>query len=157
WNVPQYLARSRPVERQAVLESTDYAIFDENEQVVQWLGEMARKVDLQYKGDLSNLRERAGQNRDQERALIMEFDGMGPLQADVFQREAQVGWCETMPFLGSRAESAARKLGLPEDRIKLMLMAGSLNLPRLGAALDRVAREKNQEEILMKAHQLERV
>jgi len=141
-------------ERLLALEDADYVMFDENEGYALCLGEMAQAAIYWYDGNLKNLRKRAEQIPERERTLLMEFNGIGDLQADVFLREVQLDWKELYPYITQDALDAALALDIADDGNELARISGEKDFPRLVAALEQVEHTKDYDEILEKSRQL---
>ena len=93
-----------------------------------------------WDGDLRRLRAEAAEADDpagRAAELLQEFNGVGPVGAEVFLREVQVAWEELRPFAGERALAQARALRLPTDPGRLAALVDEDDVPRLMAALVR--------------------
>lgn len=111
-----------------------YARYDESSTT--YLKKLARVLTDEYDGDLRELR-----GPDVAKKL-QKFDGVGPACADMFLREVQGIWPEVAPVFDKKAIEGAKKLGLPESADDLAELVDPEDLPRLAAALVRVALDK---------------
>ncbi|MFF8289321.1 endonuclease [Streptomyces sp. NPDC016309] len=103
------------------------------------LGEAAELVLDAYGGDLRRLREKAGGDVAELRALLQEAPGIGPAGADIFLREVQGVWPGLSPYLDDKTLDGAERLGLPADPEALARLVRKEELPALAAALVRAA------------------
>jgi hypothetical protein len=85
------------------------------------------------------------------RRLLREFPRIGPVGADIFCREAQGVWEELRPAFDERARQVAEELGLPHTSDGLAALVAPDDLPRLAAALVRVALARGAAEELRAA------
>lgn len=128
---------SERARRSDVLNRNGYARYDNRG--ADYIHSAARLVKDSYRGDLRNLRKQAG-DRDAILGALTEVQGIGPVGAGIFAREAQLVWDELYPTIDDVAARAARDLGLPDDADKLSRLAGSRErYVRLATALTRVA------------------
>lgn len=134
-DTPGAMARSSWSARVALLDRTGYVRYDER--TARMLGEMARRVLDLHGGTLGQLRETARHDPAEERRLLLEFKGIGPVGADIFLREMQLAWPELYPFADARARKAAARLGLPDKAGDLAGLVPRAEFPRLLAALVR--------------------
>jgi hypothetical protein len=155
WTSPENMLKATDSERETALETADYVMFDERIPGAQLLSRLSQEITDRYQGDLRNLRKMAREDPGIEKELLKELPGMGELQTGIFLREVQVAWCENFPFMSRDARSGARMLGLPEDGSQLARMSGSLNFPRLAAALERVHADGNYRDVLEKAERVQ--
>lgn len=107
------------------------------------LGKAAELVLDAYGGDLRRMRDKAGGDVEELRALLQEAPGIGPAGADIFLREVQGVWPELTPYLDGRTLDGARRLGLPADPEALARLVGKEEVPALAAALVRAALDKH--------------
>lgn len=114
--------------------SAGYARYDESSTT--YLKKLAQTLTDEFGGDLRELR-----GPDVAKQL-QKFDGVGPACADMFLREVQGVWPEVAPAFDKKAIEGAKKLGLPESGEGLAELVDPEDLPRLAAALVRVALEK---------------
>lgn len=117
-----------------------------DERTATMLGDGARLLTERWGGDLRRLREEADGDLGALRRLLQEVPGLGPAGADIFLREVQRVWPEVAPYVDDKALSGARRLGLPEDRDRLLKAAGDTEPAVLAAALVRAALEKEVAE-----------
>jgi hypothetical protein len=106
------------------------------------LGTVAQRVTGDYGGDLRKLAGQAGGDTGKLRELLQEFPGIGPTGSAIFCREAQGVWTWLAPYFDEVTVDGARRLGLPASAGKLAGLVAPDDLPRLAAALIRVARDK---------------
>lgn len=137
WTTPRKMADATWEARTRVLNEAGYARYDES--TSRRLGAMAERVLDRYGGDLRRLREEAKRDPEAESALVQAFDGIGPVGADIFCREAQAAWDELHPYADRKALGAAERLHLGRSAADLAKLVGRADLPRLVAALVRAA------------------
>jgi hypothetical protein len=75
-----------------------------------------------------------------------EVPKLGPVDADIFCREAQAVWPELRPYFDKKALDGAAKTGLPRDPHQLAELVDDTELAPLAAALVRVTLEKGLAE-----------
>lgn len=134
---PRAMADATWQERVDALGRAHYRRYDESTSTA--LGDGARLSLDRYRGDLRRLREEAGGDPERLRELLRAFPRIGPVGADIFSREAQGLWPELRPAFDRRAQDAAERLGLPRSPDALAGLVRDQDLPRLAAALVRVA------------------
>lgn len=122
-----------------------------DERTATMLGDTAQLVLERYRGDLRRLRSQAQYEVAGEKALLKEFKGIGDIGADIFLRETQPVWGEVYPYVDKKVLSAAGKLGLPDDPIKLSKLVAREDFARLTAGLIRVDLERAYEKVLAEA------
>ncbi|MFG2532047.1 endonuclease [Streptomyces sp. NPDC048516] len=105
------------------------------------LGDGAELLLERYKGDLRQLREGTDPKK-----LLQDIPGIGPTGADIFLREAQAVWPEFCPHLDRKVLDGAQRLGLPSSPKKLASLVDDAGLPKLAAALVRVALDERKAE-----------
>jgi hypothetical protein len=149
WTTAQKMEAATWAERTRILNQAGYARYDES--TSRMLGDTSALLLKDYGGDLRKLRDAAEKDPSQERILLKECKGLGDVGVDIFFREAQGAWRELQPFLDKRALKAASALGLPEDAKVLSRAVGQDELPRLGAALVRMALAKDADLVLADA------
>ncbi|MEV4937257.1 endonuclease [Streptomyces zaomyceticus] len=135
---PRTMADSSWQDRVDALGLAHYRRYDESTATA--LGTGAELVLDRYRGDLRRLRDGADGDPERIRELLREVPRIGPVGADIFCREAQAVWPELRPSFDGRAREAAARLGLPHSPDGLARLVDSESLPRLAAALVRVAR-----------------
>lgn len=135
WNSARAMAESSWDARAKTLNQAGYARYDERTATM--LGQTAELLMERYSGDLRRLREAAGRDPDEERALLKEFKGIGDVGVDVFFREVQGAWDELYPFIDRRAAEGAQALGLPTEAGDLAGLVPKTRFPQLAAALVR--------------------
>ncbi|MDT0401053.1 MULTISPECIES: endonuclease [Streptomyces] len=141
---PRRMAEATWQERVDALGRGGYRRYDERSATQ--LGDGARLLAERWGGDLRRLREEAHGDVGELRRLLREFPGMGPAGADIFLREVQRVWPEAAPELDAKALQGARRLDLPEDRERLLGLAGRTEPAVLAAALVRAAIDKDVAE-----------
>ena len=99
----------------------------------------AVRVDDEYGGDLRRLARACDQETSAAIRLLTEFDGIGPVGADIFFREVQDVWTWVRPYFDTRAIESARELGLPDDPAALSTLSPEGRVAELAAALVRVS------------------
>ncbi|WP_460440783.1 endonuclease [Amycolatopsis stemonae] len=113
-----------------------------DEQTATALGEGARYLLDEYRGDLRRVREAAnGEFRTLAR-LLGRVPRLGPVGAEIFTREVQLVWPEFRPHLDRKALQGAEKLGLPTEPGRLAELVPGDDLALLASALVRVALER---------------
>ncbi len=135
WTSVDAMLRSSWQQRVEVLDAAGYVRYDFR--TATRLEQLCTLLRDRYRADVRVLREAAGRDPAVERALLQQFQGIGPVGADVFLREAQVVWPELHPYLGKRAATAAEAHGLPTDPGRLARLVPAADFPRLVAALVR--------------------
>jgi endonuclease III len=149
WTTPATMAAVSWEDRTAVLNRAGYARYDES--TSRRLANACRHIDAAYGGDVRRIRDAAAMSPAAERELLQEFDGIGPVGADIFLREAQAAWDELVPYVDRRARQTAAKLGLPSDAGELAGMVSRDDVPRLVAALVRTHLARDTDTILAAA------
>ncbi|GHJ32687.1 MULTISPECIES: endonuclease [Streptomyces] len=129
---PRRMAEASWQQRVDALGEGGYRRYDER--TATQLGEAAELLNREYRGDLRRMRE-AGDPRK----LLREINGIGPAGVDIFLREAQGVWPEFAPYFDRKALEGAERVGLPRSARSLGRLADEEDLPRLAAALVRVA------------------
>lgn len=133
------MAKATWQERVDALGEGGYRRYDER--TATQLGDEADLLIREYKGDLRRLRETGDPKK-----LLLDFPGIGPSGAGIFLREVQGVWPEFAPYLDAKALEGAGRIGLPEDAQSLARLVEERDLPRLAAALIRVALDKRAAE-----------
>jgi hypothetical protein len=146
WTSAQKMTAATWEQRTRTLNQAGYARYDES--TSRMLGDTAEMLLDRYRGDLRRLRDAAGRDSGQERALLKECKGIGDVGADIFCREVQVAWDELFPFADRRALEAARRLGLEGDADRLARRVPHKDYPRLLAALVRTSLARDFDEVL---------
>ena len=142
WRTPQAMAQATWEERTRVLNRAGYARYDES--TSRMLGDTSEHLIEAYDGDLRRLRERAGQDAEEERRLLQEFKGIGKVGADIFLREIQAVWPEVYPFADAKALQAAKHLKLGATPETLAERVGRNDFARFVAALVRMQLAKDE-------------
>jgi endonuclease III len=145
WTTPGALADAGWDERVRVLNQNGYARYDES--AARLLGESCRHLLDDYDGDVRALRDAADHQPAREHELLRTFQGIGPVGADIFLREAQAGWDELVPYVDQRTRETARALDLPTDSRELLELVEREEFPRLVAALVRTRLEHDVDEV----------
>ena len=135
WTTAAKMMESRWEDRVAVLNRVGYARYDES--TARMLGDTARRLFDDYGGDLRKLREATGRDAGLQRERLKTFKGIGDVGADIFFRDVQIVWSEHYPFLDDKAQSAARRLGLPDTANALAERVGRARFVQLATALVR--------------------
>jgi endonuclease III len=107
------------------------------------LGAAADLVVERWHGDLRRLAQEAGEDPATAAELLAEVQGIGPLGATIFLREAQAVWPWLRPFADDRVLDDARSLGLPHSPSGLAEAAGTTDLSTLTAAVVHISRDKD--------------
>lgn len=141
WRTPQKMRDATWQQRVDALGRGRYTRYDES--TATRLGEGARRVLDEYDGDLRRLRDGAGPTNGVLKRL-QEFPGIGLTGASIFAREVQGVWPSIAPVLDRKALDGAHRLGLPTDSQDLAELVSGEDLPRLAAALVRVALDKSE-------------
>ncbi|MFD5387774.1 endonuclease [Streptomyces sp. NPDC127074] len=129
---PRRMAEATWQQRVDALGEGGYRRYDER--TATQLGAAAELVNREYGGDLRRMRE-AGDPKK----LLAEIKGIGPVGVNIFLREAQGVWPEFAPYFDRKALEGAERVGLPKSAGALGRLVAEKNLPRLAAALVRVA------------------
>ncbi len=137
---PRKMADATWQQRVDVITWHGYKRYDESTSTR--LGQVAELCLDRYGGDLRRLRDEAGYDVGEEKRLLTEFKGIGPLGADIFLREIQLAWEEVYPYADDRILQVAARLGLPDDTPGLAKLSRRRDFPRLVAALMRVHLQK---------------
>ena len=150
WTTPERMAATTWEERVRALDEGGYVRYDERTSTM--LGETSQMLLDLYQGDLRNLRAAAKADPAQERKLLDQFKGVGPVAVNIFFREAQVAWPELFPFADEKALASAKTLGLPTNLDRLSsLVRSRQSFVRLVAALVRIQLERKHEQVLASA------
>lgn len=136
WRTPQAMAKAPRREVIAALQRGHYTRYDES--TATRLHEAAERVTSEYRGDLRELAERGGHDEAATARLLEEFDGIGPVGAEIFMREVQDTWTWLRPHMDDRVLDGAAELDLPRDPDKLSKLSGSHEVAPLAASLVRV-------------------
>jgi hypothetical protein len=145
WTSARAIAASTWEERTHVLNAAGYARYDESTSTK--LGKAAELMLDQYEGDLRRLRERAGRDAGEERRLLQQFKGIGPVGADIFCREIQATWQELYPFADAMALDTAARLKLGDTARHLSTLVERDDFPRFVAALVRTHLAGDYDEV----------
>ncbi len=129
---PRRMAEATWQQRVDALGEGGYRRYDER--TATQLGEAAELVNREYGGDLRRMRE-AGDPKK----LLAEIKGIGPAGVNIFLREVQGVWPEFAPYFDRKALEGAERVGLPKSAEALGRLVAEKDLPRLAAALVRVA------------------
>jgi hypothetical protein len=116
-----------------------------DERTATMLGDGAQLCRDRWKGDLRRLHADPAPDHD----LLTEFPGIGPTGADIFLREVQGVWPDVAPFLDRKVADGAGRLHLPSAPADLAALTEARELPRLAAALVRVARDRKAADALL--------
>jgi hypothetical protein len=145
WTSARAIAASTWEERTHVLNAAGYARYDESTSTK--LGKAAELMLDQYEGDLRRLREKAGRDTGEERRLLQQFKGIGPIGADIFCREIQITWQELYPFADAMALDTAARLKLGDTARHLSTLVERDDFPRFVAALVRTHLAGDYDEV----------
>ncbi len=148
WESPARMARSLQHSRAEVIR--EGGLPRGADALASTIGDLARCLVDQYRGDLRRLRAAAGYDRSEERRLLTALPGVDGEVVDLFLREAQALWREAAPTADRRALVAARRLGLGRSAAELENLAGSRESEKLAwlvGALARVDLEDGYHEI----------
>jgi endonuclease III len=149
WTSPARMAEATWEDRTKVLNRAGYARYDES--TSRRLAATCRRVEDVYGGDVRRIRDAAGMDPAVESKLLQDFDGIGPVGADIFLREAQAAWPELVPHIDDRVRETARRLGLPSDPGELAGLVDRDDVPRLVAALVRARLDHDVDDIRAEA------
>jgi hypothetical protein len=141
---PKAMLEASWQDRVDALGRAHYKRYDESTATA--LGDGARLLLDEYRGDLRRLRERAAGDPVKIKELLTEFPRLGPVGADIFAREAQAVWPELAPGLDGKALDGARRVGLPDSAEELTALVPRQRLAELASALVRVALDKKLAE-----------
>lgn len=136
WRTPQRMLAATWQQRVDALGRGRYRRYDES--TATRLGDGAGLLLDRWDGDLRRLHEDAG-NVDGVLKRLQEFPGIGPTGAAIFTREVQGVWPSAAPFFDRRALAGAERAGVPTAPEALSALVPATDLPRLAAALVRVA------------------
>lgn len=137
WRTPEAMAKAPRPDVIAALGRGHYVRYDES--TATRLREMGERVESEYQGDLRKLAQRADGDPAAAARLLEEFDGIGPVGAEIFLREVQDVWTWLRPYLDKRARQGAEALGVPAESEKLEKHAPDGRFAPLAAALVRVS------------------
>ena len=138
---PRRMADATWQQRVDALGRGGYRRYDER--TATQLGDGARLVLDEHRGDLRHLRREADGDLGRLRGQLTEVQGIGPAGADIFVREVQGLWPEFAPHYGDKALQGAKRLGLPDDAGALARAAKGRDPVRCAAALVRAALDQN--------------
>lgn len=144
FTTPDKMAGASWQDRVDAITDSGYKRYDER--TASQLGDLAQKVLADYNGDLRRLRARADGDVNRIKTLLLEFNGVGPLGADIFLREVQGVWPEIYPYADERVLTVAGELRLPDDAEALGKLCPRPDFARLTAALIRVKLDKAETE-----------
>ncbi|MGW4032722.1 endonuclease [Streptomyces sp. NPDC004838] len=114
-----------------------------DERTATQLGEGARILLDDCKGDLRQLRDAADGDIDEIREGLRRTPGLGPTGVEIFLREVQSVWPEVGPLFDGKALEGAKRLGLPQDPEELASLVPRDSYALLAAALVRAALNKD--------------
>lgn len=145
WTTPRAMANSHRHDRVAALGRGGYRRYDER--TATRLAAAAELAQSRWQGDLRRLHDQAQDAAPQAQGvarqsarLLQEFDGIGPVGADIFLREVQQVWADVRPYVDKLVLRGAERCGLPADAEQLAALADGEELANLCAALVRVAK-----------------
>jgi len=145
WSNVDKLGGASRERRVKLLNTHGYARYDER--TADLLGDLAGQVQQRWDGDLRLLREEADGKPTRAKALLTELEGLGPVGAGIFLREAQQCWPEYRPYVDRRAKDAARALRLPTGPPALAALVDDGQVARLVAALVRTSLAHDTDEV----------
>lgn len=145
FRTPQKMADATWQQRVDALGRGHYRRYDERTATM--LGDGAELLLERYRGDLRRLRD-AAEGTQAILDRLQEFPGIGPAGASIFAREAQGLWPALAPFVDEKALDGAERVGLPREADTLAGLVDADELPRLTAALVRVALDRSSEDPL---------
>ncbi|RDI63250.1 endonuclease [Nocardia pseudobrasiliensis] len=114
-----------------------YKRYDES--TASRLGANASYLLDNYHGDLRGLADEAERDSARLAQLLQNFQGIGPVGADIFLREAQGVWDWIGPHFDERARKGADRLHLPTEPEELADLSPAGREADLAAALVRVS------------------
>ncbi|NNH75469.1 endonuclease [Nocardia uniformis] len=117
-----------------------YRRYDES--TASRLGANAALLLDRYEGDLRKVAAEADHDPSRLADLLQQFQGIGPVGADIFLREVQDTWTWARPHFDERARSGARQLDLPTDADSLARLAPGHDAD-LAAALVRITLDRD--------------
>jgi predicted lipoprotein len=120
-----------------------------DERTATMLGDAAQLCQDRLGGDLRRLHAEAWGDAAGLRDWLTEFPGIGPVGADIFLREVQAVWPDVAPFVDRKVTDGAKRLHLAAGDIAKL--AGERELPRLAAALVRVAGSRKAADAVLDA------
>lgn len=144
---PKKMAEATWDQRRKPLTESGYARYDEKTATM--LGDTARLILDEWKGDLRRLHEACGGDRGAMRAQLKRVKGLGDVGVDIFFREVQAVWPDLAPFADGKALKAARALGLlsRDDAAALRDLVPEKDFPRFVAGLVRVDLAHDADEV----------
>lgn len=142
WSTPARLLESgrRPLVH--ALGRGGYRRYDES--TATRLTNNATMLTERWSADVRNLRGEADGEPTKVARLLREFDGIGPTGAAIFLREVQGVWPTIRPYADALVLRGAGIVGLPQDAARLAALVPDDDMPRLAAALVRVARDRSR-------------
>jgi endonuclease III len=84
-----------------------------DERTATMLGEGAKQLQRDWRGDLRKLRDKAGGDAAAIADSLTEFPGIGPAGVSVFLREVQGTWPTVAPYVDDRVIRGARRRDCP--------------------------------------------
>lgn len=130
---PSKMAQASWQQRVDAITDEGYKRYDEK--TATQLGELAERVQHAYHGDLRELRSEARHDPEREKQLLTEFNGIGPVGADIFLREVQGVWAEAYPYVDAKVLASAQKLHLGSSAEELAELVPKSQFPALVASL----------------------
>ncbi|MFI6871350.1 endonuclease [Nocardia sp. NPDC050406] len=140
YGTPQRVADADWQELVDALGRAHYKRYDES--TATRLGANAAILLDNYHGDLRELAAAAERDPAHLFRLLQQFQGIGPVGADIFLREVQETWTWVRPFFDERARQGAKQLDLPTDADSLADLASGHDAD-LAAALVRVTLDRD--------------
>ncbi|MCX4098899.1 endonuclease [Nocardia sp. alder85J] len=136
YRTPQRVAAAGRQELVDALDRGRYVRYDEST-ATRLRANAALLLD-RYHGDLRRLAAESGHDPVRCAELLQQFEGIGPVAADIFLREVQDIWTWLRPRFDERARRGARQLHLPTDPRALDELGPAGHDAELAAALVRV-------------------
>ncbi|WP_327002522.1 hypothetical protein OHA72_46585 [Dactylosporangium sp. NBC_01737] len=151
YRTPQRMIEATWQDRVDALARGHYRRYEERTAAM--LGDAAHLCQDRWHGDLRRLHREADGDVDRLRVLLTEFPGIGPTGADIFLREVQAVWPDIAPFADAKVVDGAERLHLPRSADELAGLVSTAQLPKLAAALVRVARDRRAADAVLREAQ----
>lgn len=148
YRTPQRIADADWRELVDALGRARYKRYDES--TASRLGANAAILLDRYDGDLRELAAAADHKPSRAADLLQQFQGIGPVGADIFLREVQDTWTWARPHFDERARKGATQLGLPTEPETLARLASGRTAD-LAAALVRITLDHDLAQAVLAA------
>lgn len=148
YRTPQRIADADWQELVDALGRARYKRYDES--TASRLGANAAILLDRYDGDLRELAAAADRKPSRAADLLQQFQGIGPVGADIFLREVQDTWTWARPHFDERARKGATQLGLPTEPETLARLASGRTAD-LAAALVRITLDRDLAQAVLAA------